>query len=247
MTTWRAPACRTTAAAMSPIGPAPVMSTSSPSTGKLERGVHGVAERVEDGGDVGVDPGRMAPHVGRGHRDEVGVPAVAVDADAHGVRAQLPATGEARPAPAADDVPLDAHQVADVDRVDAAAQLDDSPGDLVPEHHRGPHRASAPRRPTRARAGRCRRCRSAARGSAPRPAARRGPAPRAATGPGPPPPSPAPASSAPPLCRDGRGHAASLTPTLALPAVATQATHARRSGYSGSGGPGHGSGSARGS
>ena len=32
-TTWRAPAWRTTAAAMQPIGPAPVMSTSSPSTG----------------------------------------------------------------------------------------------------------------------------------------------------------------------------------------------------------------------
>ena len=34
ITTWRAPAWRTTAAAMIPIGPAPVISTSSPSTGK---------------------------------------------------------------------------------------------------------------------------------------------------------------------------------------------------------------------
>ena len=33
-TTYRAPAWRTTAAAMIPIGPAPVISTSSPSTGK---------------------------------------------------------------------------------------------------------------------------------------------------------------------------------------------------------------------
>ena len=33
MTTWRAPAWRTTAAAMIPIGPAPVIRTSSPSTG----------------------------------------------------------------------------------------------------------------------------------------------------------------------------------------------------------------------
>ena len=33
ITTWRAPACRTTAAAISPIGPAPVISTSSPRTG----------------------------------------------------------------------------------------------------------------------------------------------------------------------------------------------------------------------
>ena len=44
MTTKRAPAWRTTAAAMMPIGPAPVMSTSSPSTAKDKRGVDGVAE-----------------------------------------------------------------------------------------------------------------------------------------------------------------------------------------------------------
>ena len=36
MTTCRAPACRTTAAAMSPIGPAPVTRTSSPRTGKRQ-------------------------------------------------------------------------------------------------------------------------------------------------------------------------------------------------------------------
>ncbi len=37
ITTWRAPACRATAAAMMPIGPAPVISTSSPTTGKSAR------------------------------------------------------------------------------------------------------------------------------------------------------------------------------------------------------------------
>ena len=42
-------------AAMMPIGPAPVISTSSPSTGNVERGVHRVAERVEDRRDVEVD------------------------------------------------------------------------------------------------------------------------------------------------------------------------------------------------
>ena len=35
-----------------PIGPAPVISTSSPSTGNGERRMHGVAERIEDRGDV---------------------------------------------------------------------------------------------------------------------------------------------------------------------------------------------------
>ena len=48
ITVYRAPACRATAAAMIPIGPAPVTSTSSPSTWKRKRRVHRVAERIED-------------------------------------------------------------------------------------------------------------------------------------------------------------------------------------------------------
>ena len=51
-TTWRAPAWRTMAAAMQPIGPAPVISTSSPSTSNAERSVHGIAERIEERDDL---------------------------------------------------------------------------------------------------------------------------------------------------------------------------------------------------
>ena len=81
-TTKRAPACCTTAAAMMPIGPAPVMSTSSPSTSKAERGVHGVAERVEDGGDIEVDAGAVMPDVGHRQREILGEGAGAIHADA---------------------------------------------------------------------------------------------------------------------------------------------------------------------
>ena len=55
MTTWRAPTWRATAAAMMPIGPAPVTSTSSPDEVEGERRVHRVAERIEDRAELVVD------------------------------------------------------------------------------------------------------------------------------------------------------------------------------------------------
>ena len=48
----RAPTWRQTAAAMMPMGPAPVISTSSPTRSKDKRGVHRIAERIENGADL---------------------------------------------------------------------------------------------------------------------------------------------------------------------------------------------------
>ena len=39
---------------------------------ETERGVHGVAEGIEDGGDVEIDAGGVAPDVGHGQRDVLG-------------------------------------------------------------------------------------------------------------------------------------------------------------------------------
>ncbi len=59
--------------------------------GERERGVDGVAERIEDGGDVEIDAFVVTPDVGHRQRDVFGESAGAVDADALGVRAEMAA------------------------------------------------------------------------------------------------------------------------------------------------------------
>ena len=98
-----------------------------------QRGVHGVAERVEDRGDVEVDLGAVHPHVGGGQRHVLGERAVAADAEADGGAAQVAAAGQAVAALAADQVALAADQVADRDVL------------------RRPRRSRRPRRRTRGR------------------------------------------------------------------------------------------------
>ena len=119
MTTLRAPACLATAAAMIPIGPGAGDQHVLADQRERQRGVHGVAERVEDRGDVEVDRDPVHPHVGGGQRDVLGEGAVAVDAEADRVAAQVAAAGQAVAALAADEVALAADQVADLDVVDA--------------------------------------------------------------------------------------------------------------------------------
>ena len=84
----------------------------------------------------------------------------AVDADALGVRAQVAAAGHAVAAAPADDVALAADDVAGREVVDVRADLDHLADELVADHQRRPGSSSAPRRPSRRCAGRCRRCRS---------------------------------------------------------------------------------------
>ena len=121
---------------MIPIGPAPVMSTSSPRTGNAERRVHGVAERVEDGGDVEVDVGAMPPHVRGGQGDVLGVGARVVDTDALCLRALHAPPRNAVAAPAAYQMSLPAHEVADRQLVNVGTKLDDLADELVADYER---------------------------------------------------------------------------------------------------------------
>lgn len=102
-----------------------------------QRGVHGVAERVEDRGDVEVDGGPVHPHVGRGQGDVLGERPVPADAEPERGAAQVTAPGQTVAALAADQVALAADQVADVDVDDIGAGLRDLADELVSEDERG--------------------------------------------------------------------------------------------------------------
>ena len=141
MTTLRAPACLATAAAMMPDRPGAGDQHVLADQREGQRGVHGVAERVEDRGDVEVDRDPVHPDVGGGQRDVLGERAVAAHAEADGVAAQVPAAGQAVAALAADQVALAADQVADRDVRRRRRRLDDLADELVAEDQRGARRA----------------------------------------------------------------------------------------------------------
>ena len=132
MTTKRAPMCRATAAAIRPIGPAPVISTSSPTSGKDSAVCTALPNGSKIAPSSGVDVAVVYPDVGLGQHDVLGERAVSVHADAGRADAQVAAPGTAVAAGAADDVPLAGHQVADAG------------------HRARPGRPRPPRRRTRA-------------------------------------------------------------------------------------------------
>jgi hypothetical protein len=99
--------------------------------GKGKSGVHGVAEGIEDGGDLARDAGAVDPDVGHGKDDELGKGAVTVDADSEGVGAEMAATGEAVATAAADDVAFAADELADGDVGNVGAYSDDLAYELV--------------------------------------------------------------------------------------------------------------------
>ncbi len=225
MTTCRAPACRTTAAAMSPIGPAPVMSTSSPSTGKLSAECTALPNGSKMAATSGSVPGgwRHTLVAGTATRSAYppsrSMPMLTVFGhscrrparhDRHRPHTMCPSTLTRSPTSTV-STPLPSSTTR------PAISWPSTTGGRTALCAHASHDAHVQVGAADAR--------SAARGSAPPPAARRGPAPRAATAPGQPPPSPAPASSAPPLCRAGRGRTASPHAHLGTAAVATQATH----------------------
>ena len=80
---------------MIPIGPAPVMSTSSPSTRKLSAECTALPNGSKIAATSGSIGARVPPDVGRRHDDVLGEAAVTVDADADGVGAQLAAPRQA--------------------------------------------------------------------------------------------------------------------------------------------------------
>src|SRR5262249_17932635 len=101
-----------------------------------ERGVHRVPQRVEERGDLVGNLLRHPEDVERREGDVLGEAAGPVDAQAHGVPAQVALPGAAVPAVATGDVPLAAHPVADLEAGDLGAELGDLAHELVPDHHR---------------------------------------------------------------------------------------------------------------
>ena len=91
---------------------------------EAQGGVHGVAEGVEDGAELRGD-GRVwwHPDVGLGDHHVLGEGAVALDADADGADAHLPAAGAAVAADAADDVAFAGDPVPDLDVADVRSPV----------------------------------------------------------------------------------------------------------------------------
>ena len=112
-TTCRAPAWRTTAAAISPIGPAPVISTSSPSTGKDSA----VWTALPNGSKIAAMSSSMPAACCQTF--VIGSATYCANAPGwltptpRGVRAQVPAAGHAVAAAAAHQVALAADELAD--------------------------------------------------------------------------------------------------------------------------------------
>ena len=133
---------------MIPIGPAPVIKHILAQHVELKGRMHGVAERVEDCLHVARDVRVVHPDVGHRQRQVFGERAGAIDADALGVLAEVPAAGQAVSTPAADNVALAADDLADVEVLDVGADLDDLADKLVADHHRDrdcPIRPGVPR------------------------------------------------------------------------------------------------------
>ena len=100
-----------------------------------ERGVRGVAERIEDAGDVVGDRVRQLERVAGGDRQVLGETALAVHAHAHGVAAQVAPAGAAVAAVAAGDVAFARDAVADREAAHFAAHVDDAAEVLVADGH----------------------------------------------------------------------------------------------------------------
>jgi len=101
-----------------------------------QRGVHRVAERVEDGGQVVRDAVGDREGVERRDHQVLGERAGAVDADADRVAAQVAAAGAAVAAVAAGDVAFAGDALADLEALHFRAHAGDDADVLVADVHR---------------------------------------------------------------------------------------------------------------
>ena len=144
MTTRRAPTWRATAAAMMPIGPAPVISTSSPRDRERQRRVHGVAERIQQRADLVVDGVGQRHDVERGQRQQLGERARQRHADALGVGIVVETPGARGAAAHAGDVTFARHPLARPKVPDVGAHSDDLARVFVADDQRHGHCALGP-------------------------------------------------------------------------------------------------------
>ena len=147
---------------MIPIGPAPVMRTSSPSTGKVSAVCTALPNGSKIGRHVEVDAGQVTPHVHGRQGDVLGESAREIDPDTLGPGTLHAPAGNAVAAAPADQMTFAAHEVAYLEVVDVRAELDDLADELMADDERDGDVSPAPTRPTNRCAGRCRKCRSAA-------------------------------------------------------------------------------------
>jgi hypothetical protein len=103
---------------------------------EAQRGVHRVPERIEDRRDLLVDPGPVVPDVRDRQHDLLREGAVAVDAEADRVRAEVVAARPAVPAAPADDVALAADESPGWRVADVAADLEHLADELVADDER---------------------------------------------------------------------------------------------------------------
>ncbi len=103
--------------------------------GEGERGVDGVAERIEDACDFRVHSIPVHPHVGHGERNVFGEGARPIDSDAAGVRAKVTAAGEAVAASPANDVAFAADDLARKEVGDIGANGDNFAHELMANRH----------------------------------------------------------------------------------------------------------------
>ena len=134
-TTSAAPAALAMPTAQRPIGPQPVTSDRPPLDRLHERGVDGVAHRLLQGDDRGVQPVRL-DRVRLRDDDALGEAAIGVDADDAQVAAEVHVPSAALSAGPVEEVALDADEVALPDASDALAGPDHGACQLVPEHPR---------------------------------------------------------------------------------------------------------------
>lgn len=102
----------------------------------LERGVRGVAERVEAGKYVEWDRGVDMDGIARGDAEVFGERAVAIHAHAFGVFAKVAAAGEAVAAEAADDVALAVDEIAGLKANNISPDGGDGADELMADDHR---------------------------------------------------------------------------------------------------------------
>jgi hypothetical protein len=111
---------------------------------ELQRGVHRVAEWVEDRRNVSVDRRLVVPDVRHRQRDELGERAGPVHADPGGVVAEVAPACHAVPASAAHDVSLAADEVAGAEVAHVRPDVHDLADELVPDHEGNRHRLLGP-------------------------------------------------------------------------------------------------------
>src|SRR5688572_8086694 len=100
-----------------------------------KRSVHGVAQRVEDRGDIEIDAGAVMPHVGHRNGNVFGKCSWPVHPDSHGMGTQMPAACEAVSASSTHDMAFAAYEFPREEISHVRSNADDFADELVADHH----------------------------------------------------------------------------------------------------------------